>query len=148
MFSNFRISIFATLAGLLLLPALCIAQTNTFPTTGSVGIGTTTPNSNDSLQIVGTTEGTPNVNILGLNPAFIITNSSNTVGDSPNVGFQSSRGTPGAPTATQSGDNLGQYAATGFNGSAFPGSKVKIQFFATETWTSSPQLAEGTAISF
>jgi hypothetical protein len=128
-----------------LLPALCVAQTNTFPSSGNVGIGTTTPNSSDALQIVGTTGSTPNVNLLGFNPALIITNSSNTLGDSPDIALQSSRGTPAIPTATQSGDNIGQLAAAGYTGSAFPGSKVKIGFIATETWTPT---ANGTAISF
>jgi hypothetical protein len=37
----------------LLIPAISIAQTNTFPLTGNVGVGTTTPST--TLQVVGTT---------------------------------------------------------------------------------------------
>jgi hypothetical protein len=34
-----------------------IAQTNTFPSTGAAGIGTTTPNSSSLLEIKSTTKG-------------------------------------------------------------------------------------------
>ena len=57
----------------------------------------------------------------------------------------SARGTSTTPLATQSGDNLGQFAAAGYNGSAFPSSKVKVTFLATENWTAS---ANGTAMTF
>ena len=47
---------------------------------------------------------------------------------------------------TQAGDNLGQFAATGYaNGSAFGSSKVKVTFEATDTWTTTDN---GTAMSF
>jgi hypothetical protein len=74
-----------------------------------------------------------------------IDNYSNNVGDSPNFNFWSARGTSTTPLATQSGDNLGQFAAAGYNGSAFPGSKVKVTFLATESWTPT---ANGTAMTF
>jgi len=34
-----------------------MAQTNTFPSTGSAGIGTTSPNSSSALDVVSTTQG-------------------------------------------------------------------------------------------
>jgi len=100
-------------------------------TGGNVGIGTTTPAA--LLSLVGT------------NPSLRIENYSNTPGDSPNFNFYTGRGTATVPLATQSGDNLGQFASAGYNGAAFPGSKVKVSFLATENWTAA---ANGTAMSF
>ncbi len=101
-----------------------------FQTGGNVGIGTTKPA--NPLEVSGT------------NPTLRIDNYSNTPGDSPNFNFISARGTSTTPLATRSGDNLGQFAAAGYNGSAFPGSRVKVSFIATENWTSS---ANGTAMT-
>jgi hypothetical protein len=100
-------------------------------TNGDVGIGTTAP--------------AATLDVSGINPTLRIDNYSNTPGDSPNFNFISGRGTSTAPLATQSGDNLGQFAAAGYNGSTFPGSKVKVSFMATENWTPT---ANGTAMSF
>ena len=96
-----------------------IAQSGNF-----VGIGTANPAA--ALDIVGT------------NPTLRIDNYSNTSGDSPNFNFLSARGTSTTPLATQSGDNLGQFASAGYNGSAFPSSKVKVSFIATENWSTTP----------
>ncbi len=98
---------------------------------GNVGIGILTPAA--ALHVVGT------------NPSIRIDNYSNNGSDSPNFSFESARGSSTVPGATQSGDNIGQYAAAGYNGTAFPGSKVKVNFVATENWTPT---ANGTAISF
>jgi lysophospholipase L1-like esterase len=103
-----------------------IAQSGNF-----VGIGTAAPAA--TLDIVGT------------NPSLRIDNYSNTAGDSPNFNFLTARGTSSVPLATQSGDNLGQFASAGYNGAAFPGSKVKVGFLAAENWNTT---ANGTAISF
>jgi len=100
-------------------------------TTGNVGIGTTNPAAMFTL--------------VGTNPSIRLENYSNTPGDSPNFNFYTGRGTPTAPLATQSGDNLGQFASAGYNGAAFPGSKVKVTFLSTENWTAS---ANGTAMTF
>ena len=99
--------------------------------TGNVGIGTTNPAAMFTL--------------VGTNPSIRLENYSNTPGDSPNFNFYTGRGTPTAPLATQSGDNLGQFASAGYNGAAFPGSKVKVTFLSTENWTAS---ANGTAMTF
>ncbi len=103
-----------------------IAQSGSF-----VGIGTSNPAS--ALDIV------------GINPTVRIGNYSNTAGDSPNFNSLSARGTPVAPLATQSGDNLGQFGAAGYNGTAFPDSKVKITLLSAEDWSTT---ANGTAIGF
>jgi hypothetical protein len=100
-------------------------------TTGNVGIGTTNPAA--LLSLVGT------------NPSMRIENYSNTPGDSPNFNFYTGRGTATTPLATQGGDNLGQFASAGYNGAAFPGSKVKVTFLSTENWTAT---ANGTAMTF
>jgi hypothetical protein len=99
--------------------------------TGAIGIGTITP--------------TAKLDVAGANPTVRIDNYSDTPGDSPNFNFISGHGTAVSPTQTLNGDNLGQFAAAGFNGAAFPGSKVKVTFVATENWTASNN---GTAMSF
>jgi len=100
-------------------------------TSGNVGIGTTTP--------------AAMFTIVGTNPSIRLENYSNVSGDSPNFNFYTGRGSANAPLATQSGDNLGQFASAGYNGSAFPGSKVKVGFMSTENWTAT---ANGTAMAF
>lgn len=40
-----------------LFASYCVAQTNTFPTTGSAGIGTTTPNTSSLIDMTSTTQG-------------------------------------------------------------------------------------------
>ena len=108
-----------------------LANSLIFQTGGNVGIGTTKPA--NALEVSGT------------NPTLRLDNYSNTPGDSPNFNFISARGTSTTPLATQSGDNLGQFAAAGYNGAAFPSSRVKVSFIATENWTSA---ANGTAMTF
>jgi hypothetical protein len=100
-------------------------------TTGNVGIGTTNPAAMFTL--------------VGTNPSIRLENYSNTPGDSPNFNFYTGRGTATTPLATQSGDNLGQFASAGYNGAAFPGSKVKVTFLSTENWSTT---ANGTAMTF
>lgn len=98
---------------------------------GNIGIGTAAP--------------AAKLDVLGANPTLRLDNYSNAVGDSPNFNFYSAHGTATAPASTQNTDNLGQFAATGFNGSSFGGSKVKVTFVATENWTAT---ANGTAMGF
>jgi len=94
---------------------------------------------------IGTAAPAAMLDLSGTNPTLRIDNYSNTAGDSPNFNFISGRGTSSVPLATQSGDNLGQFASAGYNGAAFPGSKVKVSFLATQDWTTT---ANGTAMTF
>jgi hypothetical protein len=99
---------------------------------GNVGIGTATP--------------VTTLHLLGTNPTLRMENyGPGGSGDSPNVNYYSANGSSAAPTASLSGDNLGQFAASGYTGSGFPGSKVKVSFVATENWSPT---ANGTAMSF
>jgi len=106
-----------------------------FETSSNVGIGTTTP--------------AALLDISGTNPSLRVDNYSGTTpgtGYSPNFTFVTANGTAVSPTATLNGDNLGQFAAIGYTGSGFTsGSKVKVTFVATDTWTPT---SNGTAISF
>jgi hypothetical protein len=108
-----------------------LTNSQIFQSGTSIGIGTSTPGAQ--------------LNVVGTNPTLRVDNYSNVVGDSPNFNFLSARGAVGAPLATVSGDNLGQFAAAGYTGSAFPGSKVKVVFLSTENWTPT---ANGTAMAF
>src|SRR5208282_1005820 len=104
-----------------------------FQSGGNVGVGTSSPVA--LLSLLGTN---PTMRIEQYGPIGS--------GDSPNFNFYTGNGTAAAPTATQSGDNLGQFAASGYTGSGFPASsKVKVTFVATDTWTTA---SNGTAISF
>jgi hypothetical protein len=94
---------------------------------------------------VGTTAPAALLNLVGANPTMRVDNYSNNTGDSPNFNFFTARGTAASPSAILGGDNLGQFAAAGYNGAAFPGSKVKVTFMATENWTPT---ANGTTMSF
>jgi hypothetical protein len=97
-----------------------------------VGIGTATP--------------TTTLHLLGTNPTMRMENYGPAgSGDSPNFNFYTANGSSSAPTVTQNGDNLGQFAATGYNGTAFGGSKVKVTFVATENWNAT---SNGTAVAF
>jgi hypothetical protein len=94
---------------------------------------------------INTTSPATTLNLVGANPTMRIDNYSNVTGDSPNFNFLSARGAAGAPLPTLLADNLGQFASAGYTGSAFPSSKVKVSFLATENWTPT---ANGTAMSF
>jgi hypothetical protein len=86
------------------------------------------------------------LHILGVNPTMRIEQYGPVgSGDSPNFNFFTGNGTAAAPTATLDKDNLGQFAATGHDGTGFAGSKVKVSFLAVGNWTPT---AKGTAMSF
>jgi hypothetical protein len=88
----------------------------------------------------------PDLDLVGANPTLRIDSYSNASGASPNFNFISGHGTAGSPGAIGDGDNLGQFAANGWNGSAFPSSsKVKVAFVSVGAWTPT---ANGTGMSF
>ena len=114
-------------------------------TDASGDLGDSLISQSGSFVGIGTAKPAAALDVAGANPTLRVDNYSNTAGDSPNFNFLSARGTSTTPLATQSGDNLGQFAAAGYNGSAFPGSKVKVSFIATQNWTTT---ANGTAMTF
>lgn len=101
--------------------------------TNFVGIGTSSPNA--KVELVGTT---------GATSRMIITRYS---AGSGGAGIQGrkARGTEGTPTAVQSGDNLFNIAASGYNGSSFTNQSATIIFDASENFTG---IANGTEIKF
>lgn len=107
----------------------------------------TTSNIYQSGNYVGINTATPvtTLNLVDNNPTIRVENYGDAGGASPNFNFYTAGGTATAPTVTQNGDNLGQFAATGYNGTAFGGSKVKVTFVATETWNAT---SNGTALAF
>jgi hypothetical protein len=95
---------------------------------------------------INTTAPLADLHILGVNPTMRIEQYGPVgSGDSPNFNFFTGNGTAAAPTATLDKDNLGQFAATGFDGTAFGGSKAKVSFVAVGNWTPT---ANGAAMSF
>ena len=152
MFGNNKTFVFISVLGtFLLMTALCSAQTNYV---AKYSTNTGVPNTTSSLIYdngtdvgIGTTTPLGSLDIAGANPSLMLHNYSGTpgAGNSPNLTLYSAEGSSSAPTATMSQDNIGQVAAAGYNGLAFPGTKVKIQFMATENWGTT---ANGTAISF
>jgi hypothetical protein len=95
---------------------------------------------------IGTANPLTTLHLLGTNPTMRMENYGPAgSGDSPNFNYYTANGSASAPTASLAGDNLGQFAATGFNGTAFGGSKVKVTFIATENWNAT---SNGTAVAF
>ena len=90
---------------------------------GNVGIGTATP----TAKLVTATDGTSNQ---------VISQTAAASSSSPGFMTRASRGTIAAPTASQSGDQLGFYGLSGYDGAGFF-LQSYMESFATETWTGS-----------
>ena len=122
------------------------AQSNTFPATGNVGIGTTTP---DTKLVVTLNTGT--LPASGGIARFADADSVQTTvfldGFDVNGGFLVRRANTSAatPSAVFSGNLLGVFGAAGYHGSAYSGTRARIAFGAAENWTNS---ANGTFIAF
>jgi hypothetical protein len=118
-----------------------------FNTTAS---GTTSPSTKmtiDSFGDVGI--GTPfpphaplEVSRTGADAAVMVSEYANGTGHNPVFLTQFARGTPGAPTATQSGDVLGAFVTTGFGATQFGDVTGGMGVIAQENWTDA---AQGTA---
>lgn len=92
------------------------AQTNTFPASGSVGIGTTNPGGNLDIE---SASGTELVVGSGSNySTFLAKTYSNTDWQGNYWMSRRYRGTGSSPAAVQLGDTLGVFDAWGFDGSA------------------------------
>lgn len=101
---------------------------------GNVGIGTGTPTAR--LNVLAETAGTENIVDFSH------------YGDSVNapvLRFRKARGTLAAPTAVQSGDQLGSVNFTGYNGTALTGVRSGITGIARENFTST---ANGAGLYF
>jgi hypothetical protein len=100
-------TLLAVIAILVIIPFISQAQTNTFPSSGNVGIGTTIPP--NKLTIYDNATGSNVFRIIkeGYYDELALYNFSNTDYYRIDVGFRRGRGTAGSPAATQNGDWLG-----------------------------------------
>ena len=100
---------------------------------GNMGLGTDTPGS--AVDV-----------IRSAAPAsFRLTSSTDTANQAPQFVQRRSGGTSGAPTALNSGDNIGLVSFRGHTGSAYTGTKATVAAQATEAWTPT---ANGTKLIF
>lgn len=113
--------------------SLTLTERMRIASTGNVGIGTTTISSRLHLASdTNTTELIDSYNNANANGAALL--------------FRSARGTSAAPTASQSGDELGWVGAYGYGASAFSsGSRASMSMIAAENWTAT---AQGTDLRF
>ena len=101
---------------------------------GNIGIGTTSPAA--LLEVSNAIPGGP--------ANMFITSFTNAIG--PYYMARRSRGTPGAPTAVQSGDGLGGFFGEGYGATAFgSGFAGGVTVQAAQNWTDT---AHGTALTF
>jgi len=101
---------------------------------GDVGIGTLGPHA--PLEVSRT----------GADAAVMVSEFADGTGHNPFFATQFARGTPGAPTATQSGDVLGAFLTIGYGATQF-GNDVSAGFgaLAAENWTDT---AQGSLMAF
>jgi hypothetical protein len=128
------------------------APTNGMIVQGNVGIGTTGPDSQleVSSNTTGAAGGVPTgtlLHVMNANSSYarvlIDTFGSNAGGI---LSMRGAEGTAASPTASQSGDILGQVGAFGYGATGYSSAQRSvIQFIADQAWTDS---AQGTDIKF
>ena len=116
----------AAIAAISLLAAGQVNAQNTFPSTGNVGIGTTTPTALIQTSSSATTQGGHNVSLRAFSgsAAGAGTTPNTAAAITPQFQFSKARGTSAAPVGVQNGDRLGSfecrpYASGGYLSSAF-----------------------------
>ncbi|HEV2883833.1 MAG TPA: hypothetical protein VGW36_03190, partial [Pyrinomonadaceae bacterium] len=111
-------------------PRKAVAQTNTFPATGNVGIGTTTPIR--PIHVVHQSNGQAPVGIDEYAAA-------------PDIRFRRAEGTIASPTAVTINKTIGAISAAGYGATGFTTFRGLINFGTSENWTDA---AQGTFLSF
>jgi hypothetical protein len=114
-------------------PAVRMTITNS----GSVGVGTTFPNL-PGLEVSNATTSAPTGNMTA-------TSYTGTGGGGSLFIGRHARGTSGAPTAIQNGDNLVGFLAQGYGTTNFSGTRGGMFVRAAENWTDT---AQGTSLAF
>jgi hypothetical protein len=115
-------SLFAGLMALALfafLPYGLNAQTNTFPSTGFAGIGTTTPAF--SLTVIGTEWNSSQISLTTYAGSPTPGGTDNYT---PQFRFEKARGTAAAATQVENGDRIGAFLAAGYDGTKMQRSAV------------------------
>jgi hypothetical protein len=108
-------------------------QQMTINPVGNVGIGTLNPG------------GGLEVSRTGQDAAVVASEFANGTGHNPIFLTQFARGTPAAPTATQSGDVIGAYVTIGYGATQFGNVVGGMGVIAQENWTDT---AQGSATGF
>ena len=101
-----------------------------------VGIGTASPVSRLDIE--------SDTNVSG-DELHLIQYNGATIDQGPVLIGRGAMGTKATPTATQSGNTLLLLGATGYTGTAFSNSSSRVQFIASENWSST---ARGSSIDF
>ena len=121
---KFKIS---TLALVAIIAGQVSAQ-NTFPSTGNVGIGTTTPTSVLNLVTQGSLQANHNSQFDAFSGAVTGTGAGTAQFTCSQFNMRKARGTKAAPTAVVNGDRLSTIVTNGYDGSAYQ-SAAQLSFF-------------------
>ena len=121
---KFKIS---TLALVAIIAGQAAAQ-NTFPSTGNVGIGTTTPGSVLNLVTQGSTQSNHNSQFDAFSGAVTGTGAGTAQFTCSQFNMRKARGTKAAPNAVVNGDRLSTIVTNGYDGTDYQ-SAAQLSFF-------------------
>ena len=119
----------AAIAAISLLAVGQIDAQNTFPSTGNVGIGTTTPTSVLNLVTQGSLQTNHNSQFDAFSGAVTGTGAGTAQFTCSQFNMRKARGTQAAPVAVVSGDRLSTIVTNAYDGTAYQ-SAAQISFFA------------------
>jgi hypothetical protein len=128
-------------------PQSATAQTNTFPSTGNTGVGTTTPDQKLVVSVNSATTLPASAGIIqlfganGVQPIIAIDG----FATAPVYLLRRANTSAASPSALQANDLMGVFGVAGYGSTAYQGTRARVGFFASENWTNS---ANGTYMVF
>ena len=105
-----------------------LSAQNTFPSTGNVGIGTTTPGTILSMVTQGSLQANHNTQFDAYSGAVAGTGAGTAQFTCSQFNMRKARGTKTTPTTVVNGDRLGTLVTNGYDGSAYQ-SAAQLSFF-------------------